>query len=67
MSPAATHEGADAAYELAYDEAVAAVSTQQAVIDAFRSRAGLLLSGAAIATSFLGGQALRSGDPGTWS
>lgn len=54
-------------YALAYDEARHAVSTQHTVVDNFRSRAGLLLSGAAIATSFLGGQALRSGDPGAWS
>lgn len=54
-------------YALAYEEAKHAVSTQQNVVDNFRARAGLLLSGAAIATSFLGGQALRIGNPGTWS
>jgi hypothetical protein len=56
-----------AAYALAYEEAKHAVSTQQTVVDNFRARAGLLLSGAAIATSFLGGQALRGGEPGPWS
>lgn len=55
-------------YELAYDEAVRALSQQQGVIDSFRTRAGLLLSAAAITTSFLGAQALDSGDPSitTW-
>jgi hypothetical protein len=50
-----------AAYELAYQEGVRALDEQRVVIDAFRTRAGLLLSAAAIATSFLGGAALRSG------
>ena len=51
------------AYELAYDEAVRALSQQQTVIDSFRTRAGLLLSAAAITTSFLGAQALSEGNP----
>ena len=55
------------AYELAYAEAVRALSQQQIVLDNFRTRAGILLSGAAIATSFLGGQALRGGDLSSWS
>jgi hypothetical protein len=50
-----------AAYELAYEEGVRALDEQRVVIDAFRTRAGLLLSAAAIATSFLGGAALQSG------
>lgn len=56
------------AYELAYHEAVRALSQQQTVIDSFRTRAGLLLSAAAITTSFLGAQALGQGDPSlaTW-
>jgi hypothetical protein len=45
-------------YRLAYDEAVRALTRQQSALDEFRTRAGILLSGAAIATSFLGGQAL---------
>lgn len=55
-------------YELAYNEAVRALSQQQAVIDNFRTRAGILLSAAAITTSFLGAQALNAGGPtiGTW-
>ena len=44
-----------------------ALSEQQAVIDGFRTRAGLLMSGAAIAASFLGGEALHKGTSGwTW-
>lgn len=49
-------------YKIAYDEAVRALSEQQAVIDSFRTRAGLLLSAAAITTSFLGAEALRGGE-----
>lgn len=56
------------AYEIAYEEGVRALSQQQAVIDSFRTRAGLLLSAAAITTSFLAAQALREEGPGfaTW-
>jgi hypothetical protein len=46
-------------YKVAYDEAVRALSEQQHAIDNLRARAGLLLSAAAITTSFLGAQALR--------
>jgi hypothetical protein len=55
-------------YEVAYDEAVRALSEQQGVIDSFRTRAGLLFSAAAITTSFLGAQALNGGDSNlaTW-
>jgi len=53
----------DLLYKVAYDEAMRALSEQQAVIDSFRNRAGLLLSSAAIAASFLGSQALRGGRP----
>jgi hypothetical protein len=48
-------------YALAFKEGVRALSEQQAVIDSFRTRSGLLLSGAAIATSFLGQAALERG------
>jgi hypothetical protein len=51
----------DLLYKVAYDEAVRALSEQQGVIDSFRTRAGLLLSAAAITTSFLGAQALNEG------
>lgn len=55
-------------YEVAYDEAVRALSEQQAAIDSFRNRAGLLLSAGAVTTSFLGAQALASGsaNPFSW-
>jgi hypothetical protein len=58
----------DLLYKVAYDEAVRALSEQQVVIDSFRTRAGLLLSAAAITTSFLGAQALNGGDSNlaTW-
>jgi hypothetical protein len=52
---------ADLLYKVAYDEAVRALSEQQATIDSFRNRAGLLLSAAAVTTSFLGAQALDGG------
>jgi hypothetical protein len=56
-----------AAHELAYREGVRALSEQQIVTDSFRTRAGLLLSGAAIATSFLGQAALDRGTTAfTW-
>ena len=63
MSERAYLENPDAAaaYELAYREGVRALSEQQIVTDSFRTRAGLLLSGAAIATSFLGQAALDRG------
>ncbi|MGH3429259.1 MAG: hypothetical protein ACRDQZ_17115 [Mycobacteriales bacterium] len=58
----------DSSYKVAYDEGVRALSQQQSQIDSFRTRAGLLLSAAAITTSFLGAQALNDGGPGaaTW-
>jgi hypothetical protein len=58
----------DFPYRIAYDEAVRALSQQQSMIDSLRTRAGLLLSAAAITTSFLGAQALNDGGPriATW-
>ena len=50
-------------YRIAYDEAVRALSQQQTTIESLRTRAGLLLSSAAITTSFLGAQALDGGGP----
>ena len=55
---------ADLLYKVAYDEAVRALSEQQAAIESVRARAGLLLSAAAVTTSFLGAQALRGGGAG---
>jgi hypothetical protein len=49
----------DPLYKVAYDEAVRALSEQQAAIDDFRSRVGILFSAAAITTSFLGTQVLH--------
>src|SRR3954447_17885241 len=58
----------DILYRVAYDEAVRALSEQQAVIDSFRNRAGLLLSSTAITTSFLGAQIFDGGhlSPSSW-
>lgn len=50
-----------AVYEIAYEEAVRSLAEQHAVIDSFRNRAGLLLSAAAVTTSFLATQALHGG------
>jgi hypothetical protein len=54
-------------YRVAYDEAVRALSAQQAAIESVRSRAGLLLSAAAVTTSFLGAQALQGGSSSLFS
>jgi hypothetical protein len=59
-------QNSSAVYALAYEEAVRALSEQQAVLDNFRTRAGILLSATAIATSFLGGQALRDESIDIW-
>jgi hypothetical protein len=58
----------DSLYKVAYDEGVRALSEQQAVIDSFRTRAGLVFSAAAVTSSLLGPWALRdkSGDPTIW-
>ena len=60
-------DDAGAVYKLAYDEAVRGLSQQQSVLESFRTRAGILLSAAAIATSFLGGTALQDGELTRWS
>lgn len=57
----------DLLYKVAYDEAVRALSEQQAAIESVRARAGLLLSIAAVTTSFLGAQALQGGGSGIFS
>jgi hypothetical protein len=59
---------ADLLYKVAYDEAVRALAEQQTAIESFRSRTGLLLSAAAVTTSFLGAQALEGGgsSPISW-
>lgn len=54
------------AYKLAYGEAIRALEQQQRRVDNLRTRAGILLSAAAIATSFLGGKALEGRAPTAW-
>lgn len=51
----------EGAYRLAYDESVRALAQQQSSLDSLRTRAGILVSAAAITTSFLGGEALANG------
>lgn len=54
--------GADATIpEIAYAEAVQALAEQHQSIDSVRTQAGLLLSSAAVTTSFLAGQAIHGG------
>lgn len=47
------------AYRLAYEEARRALDEQERAVVELRSRAGQLIAGAAITTSFFGGQALH--------
>lgn len=56
----------DEAYKLAYDEAVRSLAHQQARLDDLRTRAGIVLSAAAIATSLLSGKALEDGSLTLW-
>jgi hypothetical protein len=53
-------------YLIAYNEAIRSLDFQRAALDALRTRVGYLLSAATIATSFLGGLALRNADAGVW-
>jgi hypothetical protein len=48
-------------YELVYGEAVRALSLRREALESLRSRAGVVLSGAAIASSLFGGQAVMAG------
>ena len=59
--------GAAPAYELAYAEARRALEAQERALPAFRTRAGILLSAAAVVTSFLGGQAIAASGFTTFS
>jgi hypothetical protein len=62
-----TPEGDSATvHEIAYAEAVRALSEQHAVVESIRTRAGLTLSSAAVTTSFLAGQAIRGGRIGVF-
>jgi len=47
------------AYRLAFEEARRALEDQERAVSELRSRAGSLIAGAAITTSFFGGQALN--------
>jgi hypothetical protein len=62
-SPQALH-GDASAYALVYEEAVRALDDQRAVLDNMRTWSGIVLSAAAVTTSFFGGLALRDGTPG---
>lgn len=57
----------EAAFELAYREAVRALDHQMAAANELRGRAGMLLATASIAVSLLGPAALRGGRPLTWA
>lgn len=61
-TPIVANADKDILYRVAYDEAVRALAEQQAKVDSFRSRAGLLLSTTAITTSFLGAQSFDGGN-----
>ena len=61
--PAEAHAG----YALAFEEGVRGLARQEVQLDGIRSRAGILLSAAAIATSFLGGRALEDHGPMFWT
>lgn len=51
-------------YRLAYETAVREHEQQQAVLDNLRARAGVIMSAATVALSFLAGQALTRRAPG---
>jgi hypothetical protein len=54
-------------YEVVYHEGIRALDFQRNSFDTLRERVGFLLSAATIATSFLGGLALRDhSDAGSW-
>jgi hypothetical protein len=64
-APATGPPVADAAlYGLVFEEAVRALDDQRSVLDNMRTRSGIVLSAAAVTTSFFGGLALRDGSPG---
>jgi hypothetical protein len=65
---AVRNEDKDLLYRVAYDEGVRALSRQLAVLDSYRTRAGLLLSSTALTTSFLASRGFdgRSLGPLSW-
>lgn len=52
--------------ELAYEQALRAIDHQEATLDGLRSRAGVLLATASLATSFFGGKTLEA-NQNDWS
>lgn len=58
---------ADPRLALVYEESRRALDQQQAALDNLRTRTGVLIAAAAIASSFLGGQALRTEALSVWS
>jgi hypothetical protein len=54
------------AYELVLNEAIRASSRQQDALESLRTRAGVVLSGAAVASSLFGGQAFSAGHVGAF-
>jgi hypothetical protein len=55
------------AYELAYEEAGRALDAQQRTVNELRSRGGVLIAAAAIATSFFGSRAFADGHSDAWT
>jgi len=53
--------------ELAYNEAVRAITHQAGLLDGLRSRAGILLGATSLVTSFFGTAALADGDVSVWA
>jgi hypothetical protein len=51
-------------YRVLHDEAVRPIKAQRSSVDELRTRAGVLISAAAIVTGFLGPNALESGQNG---
>ena len=61
MTDAGTANADARCYEVVYQEARRALDLQHEALDALRTRAGILLSAGAVATSFLGAAALADG------
>jgi hypothetical protein len=58
----------DDAYELVFAEAVRALAARRDALESLRGRAGVVLSGAAIASSLFGGRAVGAGlGPFAWA
>lgn len=66
-TPPAESPHEDARRTLVYEESQRALDQQQAALDNLRTRTGILIAATAIASSFLGAQALRSGSFTLWT